>query len=80
MPKVSKTKLQNLKRGQLIKVPFHNKVLDAIVIEPNGLAQGQPSIGLGFQMIAKHQGISASSLSTWLIKESDIEGVRNNVF
>ena len=78
MSKVSIKKLQNLKQGQLIKVPFNKKILDAIVIDPNGLAEGQPSIGLGFKMIEKHQGIRQQTLSSWLMKESVFEGDRNN--
>ena len=43
MKKLNKAKLRNLKKGQVIKVPFNQKILDAIVIDPNGLAEAQPS-------------------------------------
>ena len=68
MKKLNKAKLQNLKRGQVIKVPFNQKVLDAIVIDPNGLAEAQPSIGMGFRMMSKHSGLTESNLSRWVMQ------------
>ena len=78
MKKLNKVKLRNLKKGQIIKVPFNQKILDAIVIDPNGLAEAQPSIGMGFQMISKHEGIPAQTLSNWVTKELGIESIPNN--
>lgn len=80
MRKLNKAKLENLKRGQVIKVPFNQKILDAIVIDPNGLAEAQPSIGMGFQMISKHEGIPAQTLSNWVTKELGVEGIPNTWF
>lgn len=71
MKKSNKKKLQNLQQGQLIKVPFNKKVLDAIVIDPNGLAEGQPSIGMGFRMMSKHGGLTESNLSRWVMQIED---------
>jgi len=78
MKKSNKNKLQNLQKGQVIQVPFNQRVLDAIVIDPNGLAESQPTIGMGLQMISKHEGIPVQTLSNWLTRESTVEGVPNN--
>ena len=62
MKKSNKNKLQNLQKGQVIQVPFNQRVLDAIVIDPNGLAESQPSIGMGFRMMSKHGGTNPIKL------------------
>lgn len=65
---------QKLKTGDLVKVPFGSRVLDTIVMDPNGLAIGQPSVGMGFNMMHKHGGIPAQTLSDWV---SEIKGVKH---
>ena len=37
-----------VKAGSLITVTFEEREFQAIVIDPNGLGQGEPSIGFGF--------------------------------
>jgi len=56
--------------GQRLKVPFERREFDVIVIDPNGLGAGQPTVGFGFGMIDKYAGIPQSTLSTWVIGNS----------
>ncbi len=60
-----------IRRGQLITVPFEGKEFQAIVVDPNGLGPSQPSIGFGFNMMEKHAGIPQSTLSTWVHRENE---------
>lgn len=56
--------------GKLIEVDFWGKSLEAIVIDPNGQAEGKPTIGMGFGMTERHMGIEQSTLSRWTQKDS----------
>lgn len=64
--------MTKFKAGDIIKVPYGDRIIEAIVIDPNGLAQGQPSIGMGFRKTHKHVGIPHSTLSRWVVQ---IDGV-----
>jgi len=57
----------NFRSGDIVKVPFGSRILTAIVIAPDGLAPGQPSIGMGFNQISKEAGIKQNTLSDWVI-------------
>lgn len=65
----------SIKRGQLIKLVFEGKEFDAIVVDPNGLGKGQPTVGFGFTMMEKYAGIPQSTLSTWVEGVIDSRGV-----
>jgi hypothetical protein len=60
-----------IKKGQLVTLIFEGKEFEAIVIDPNGLGEGQPTVGFGFNMIKKHTGIPQSTLSTWVHRENE---------
>ena len=68
----------NFKIGQVATIIFEDREFDVIVIDPNGIGKGQPSLGCGFRMIAKYSGIAPSTLSDWQSKGS--EGVRDNQY
>lgn len=57
-----------IKKGQLIKLTFEGKEFEVIVIDPNGLGEGQPTVGFGFNMMEKYAGIPQSTLSTWVVE------------
>lgn len=61
-----------MKTGDRITLVYEGKEFDVIVIDPNGLGEGQPSVGFGFRMAEKYMGISQPTLSSWVI---DSEGV-----
>lgn len=60
--------------GQLIKLEFEDREFEAIVIDPNGLGQNQPSIGFGFRMMERYGGLPQGTTSNWVTKESALEG------
>jgi hypothetical protein len=58
-----------VKAGKCIRVAYKSREIRAIVIDPNGLGKGQPSIGLGFCMIEEHIGIRQNTLSSWAVEK-----------
>lgn len=57
---------ESLKPASRITLSYEGREFDVIVIDPNGLGKGQPSVGLGFRMAEKYAGISQSTLTDWV--------------
>lgn len=55
-----------IKQGQLITLTFEGKSFEVIVIDPNGLGKGQPSVGFGFAMMERYGGLPNNTSSQWL--------------
>ena len=68
----------SIKQGQLITLTFEGKAFEVIVIDPNGLGKGQPSVGFGFRMMERHGGLPEQTSSNWLTKESGFDVDPNN--
>lgn len=49
--------------GQLIPLRYKTREMKAIIIDPNGLGAGKPTIGLGFRGMDRHIGIPQPTLS-----------------
>jgi hypothetical protein len=60
-----------MKPGDRITLPYEGRNFDVIVIDPNGLGDGQPSVGFGFNMMERYAGIPQSTLSTWVYRENE---------
>lgn len=65
---------KTMEAGQRITLTFEGREFDVIVIDPNGLGEGQPSVGFGFRMVEKYAGIAESTLRSWV---REIEGVNS---
>jgi hypothetical protein len=61
-----------LKSGDRITLVYEGKEFDVIVIDPNGLGDGQPSVGFGFRMAEKYMGIPQSTLTDWATDSDEI--------
>lgn len=68
--------MAGLKKGQRITLSYEGREFDVIVIDPNGLGDGQPSVGFGFNMMEKYGGIPQSTISTWVYRESEEKQIR----
>ncbi|HEY9665192.1 MAG TPA: hypothetical protein V6C91_00215 [Coleofasciculaceae cyanobacterium] len=55
--------------GKLVTVDLWDRLVEAIVIDPNGQEEGKPTLGMGFGMTERHMGIDQSTLSRWAVKE-----------
>jgi hypothetical protein len=62
--------MSGLKRGSLTKLTYEGREFEAIVIDPNGLGKGQPSVGFGFRMAERNLGIPQPTLSGWVIEKT----------
>lgn len=60
-----------VKRGSRITLAYEGREFDVIVIDPNGLGAGQPSVGFGFRMAERYAGIPQPTLSGWVIEKPD---------
>lgn len=65
--------MSDIEKGLRKKIPFEGREFEVIVIDPNGLGQGQPTVGFGFNMMEKYAGIPQSTLSTWVYRESELD-------
>ena len=66
-----------VKKGQIVNLDYEDREFEVIVIDPHGLGKNQPSIGFGFRMMDKHSGLSESTISDWVSKESVFDSERN---
>mgnify|MGYP001791256933 CR=1 FL=1 len=53
-----------IQSGQIIPLHYRERALKAVVIDPNGLGTGKPSIGLGIRGMDRLMGIPRQSLSS----------------
>lgn len=65
--------IPTLQAGSLVTVTYEDREFRAIVIDPNGLGPGQPSVGFGFMMAQKHIGIPQPTLTKRVIQEDGVE-------
>lgn len=57
---------EKVKSGQRITVTYESRNFEVIVIDPNGLGEGQPSLGFGLSMMDKHGGLPQGTSSGWI--------------
>lgn len=57
-----------LKQGSLITLAYEAREFEVVVIDPNGLGPGQPSVGFGFRMAERYAGIPNDTLSRWVLE------------
>lgn len=55
-----------LKTGDRVQLIFEGREFDAIVIDPDGLGPGQPSVGFGFRMGERYMGLPESTARGWV--------------
>lgn len=63
--------MKQIKRGQRITVIYEGREFEVIVIDPNGLGDGQPSLGFGFGMAEQHIGLPQPTISQWFEGDSN---------
>lgn len=59
--------------GQIIPLRYKSREIKALTIDPNGLGEGRPTIGMGFRGMDRHIGIPRQTLSD---RVSEIQGVK----
>lgn len=64
--------MTGIKAGTLTKLTFETREFDAIVIDPNGLGKGQPSVGFGYRMVDRYAGIPESTIRSWVREDEGV--------
>ena len=59
--------MSDIVTGQRMTLAYEGREFDVIVIEPDGLGEGQPSVGFGFRMMERYAGIPNDTLSRWVL-------------
>lgn len=57
--------------GSLTKVSYEGREFEVIVIDPNGLGDGQPSVGFGYRMAERNAGVPESTIRSWVREKLD---------
>ncbi|MEO1744643.1 MAG: hypothetical protein AAFR99_22950, partial [Cyanobacteria bacterium J06629_9] len=57
--------------GQIIPLRYKSRELKAIIIDPDGLGEGKPSIGLGFRGMDRHTNVPSNTLSQRVIQNEE---------
>lgn len=60
-----------LEAGQIIPVQFKGREFNAIVIDPDGLGAGKPTIGVGYRGMSRHLDMPASTLQRRVLRSED---------
>lgn len=58
--------MAEIKRGDVIPLPYENRDFIAVVIDPDGLGKRQPSVGFGLGMMDRYGGLPQSTSSQWI--------------
>jgi hypothetical protein len=60
-----------IKKGSLITLAYEGREFEVVVIDPDGLGKGQPSVGFGFRMAERYVGVPNNTLSGWVLGSDD---------
>ena len=59
-----------VKKGSLITLAYEGREFEVVVIDPDGLGKGQPSVGFGYRMGERYVGVPESTVRGW-VRDSD---------
>lgn len=63
--------------GKILSAPYKDGLtMRVVVIDPNGLGVGRPTLGMGFNMTGENLGLDKGTLSRWS-DDAEWEGVAN---
>jgi hypothetical protein len=65
--------MTELKAGSKITLSYEGREFDVIVIDPNGLGDGQPSVGFGYRMAERYAGVPESTIRSWVREKPEGE-------
>ena len=57
--------------GQIVPLRFRHRQLSVVVMDPDGLGPGKPTIGMGFRAMERHTNVPAKTISSRVLR---IEG------
>lgn len=63
--------MSEFRAGQIIPLRYKSRELRAVIIDPDGLGEGRPTIGLGFRGMDRHTNVPANTLSQRVIQNDE---------
>ncbi|MEM9008751.1 MAG: hypothetical protein AAGE59_35225, partial [Cyanobacteria bacterium P01_F01_bin.86] len=63
--------MPEFRAGQIIPLRYKSRELKAIIIDPDGLGEGRPTIGLGFRGMDRHTNVPSNTLSQRVIQNEE---------
>lgn len=63
--------MPEFRAGQIIPLRYKSRELKAIIIDPNGLGEDKPSLGLGFRGMDRHTNVPVNTLSQRVIQNEE---------
>lgn len=63
--------MPEFRAGQIIPLRYKARELKAIIIDPDGLGPGKPTIGLGFRGMDRHTNVPTNTLSQRVIRNEE---------
>lgn len=66
--------MAGIKRGMVLTLSYESREFEVVVIDPNGLGKGQPSVGFGLTMMDRYGGLPQSTSSQWIEPHPNNEG------
>ena len=60
--------MSEFRAGQIIPLRYRSRELRAVIIDPDGLGEGRPTIGIGFRGMDRHTNVPVNTLSQRLIQ------------
>ncbi|MEO0488045.1 MAG: hypothetical protein AAFZ49_00630 [Cyanobacteria bacterium J06659_2] len=57
--------------GQIIPLRYKSRELRAVIINPNGIGEGKPTIGLGFRGMDRHTNVPVNTISQRVIQNEE---------
>ena len=58
--------MAEIKRGSVLTLSYEGREFEVVVIDPDGLGKGQPSVGFGLTMMDRYGGLPQSTSSQWI--------------
>lgn len=58
--------MAEIKKGTVLKLSYEGREFEVVVIDPNGLGKGQPSVGFNLTMMDRNGGLPQSTSSQWI--------------
>jgi len=68
--------MAGIKKGHRVTLAYESREFDVIVIDPNGLGEGQPTVGFGFRMAERYAGIPQPTISGWVIEKDGVKALQ----
>ena len=68
--------MTEFRAGQILPLRYKDREIKALIIDPNGLGEGRPTIGMGFRGMDRHIGIPRQTLQNRVAQIEDSKYIK----